>query len=187
MILDSIDKQLINILSTKGRESLTELKERVKKPDEDTMSHSGVRKRIKKLEDNEIIKVQGNINLTTLGYQSAFILMEMKNYIEVQKVVDSYKHCPRVFLLAQVTGQYNLIIGVLGQNIDVLRRFLNLCGPTNKDGILHSALMFVSQIETPEYFPTRLFGNESFEHKCGNLCSNCEAFISSECAGCGSF
>ena len=187
MILDNIDKQLINILSRKGRESLTVLKDRVKKPDEDTMSHSGVRKRIKKLEDNEIIKVQGNVNITTLGYQAAFILMEMKNYIEVQKIVDAYKHCPRVFLLAQVTGQYNLIIGVLGQNIDVLRRFINLCGPTNKEGILHSALMFVSQLETPQFLPTKLFSNESLEHKCGNICANCEAFQEHECAGCGCF
>jgi DNA-binding Lrp family transcriptional regulator len=187
MMLDNIDKQLINILSKKGRETLTDLKDRVQKPDKESMSHSGVRKRIRKLEDNEIIKVQGNINIASLGYQAAFILMEMKNYIEVQKVVDAYKSCPRVFMLAQVTGQYNLLVGVLGQSIEILRRFINLCGPTNKDGILHSAVMFVSQIETPEYMPTRLFGKESFEHKCGNICDECEAFTNKECLGCGTF
>jgi DNA-binding Lrp family transcriptional regulator len=187
MILDNIDKQLINILSQKGRESLTDIKDRVKKPDQEPMSHSGVRKRIKKLEDNAVIKVQGNLSITNLGYQAAIILMEMKNYIEVQNIIDGYKDCPRVFLLAQVTGQYNLILGVIGQNLDVLRRFINYCGPTNKEGILHSAVMFISNLDTPEYLPLRLFSKISQEHKCGNICAQCEAKLNGECKGCGVF
>ena len=187
MMLDDIDKQLINILTKSGRESLTDIKEFVHKPDNAAMSHSGVRKRIKKLEDNGILHVQGNINVAKLGYQAVFILMEMRNYINVQNIITNYKNCPRVFLLAQVTGQYNIIMGVLAQSIEVLRRFINLCGPTNKDGILHSALMYVSQIETPEFLPTNLFNCESQEEKCENICAQCEAFAIGDCKGCGKF
>ena len=186
-MIDNIDKQLLDILTKNGRESLTDIKDKVKKPDKEPMSHSGVRKRIKKLEDRGILKVQGNINPSALDFQAAFILMEMKNYIEVQKIKDGYKNCPRVFLLAEVTGQYNLILGVLGQNIETLRRFLNLCGPTNKEGILHSALMFVSNIVTPQYLPTQMYQRESHEEKCGNICEQCKAFNQGSCPGCGCF
>ena len=111
----------------------------------------------------------------------------MKNYDEVKNIIKSYSKCPRVFLLAQITGRYNLIMGIIGQNIDVLHRYINYCGPTNKEGILHSEILFVSMLETPEYLPLYLFSEKSQETECGNLCKDCEAYLDGRCDGCGSF
>ena len=187
MRLDNIDKQIITALYEKGRESLISIGEKVFKSDKDIMSHAGVRKRIKKLEDSEILKIQGNININALKYKASIILLEMKNYDEVKNIINSYSKCPRVFLLAQITGRYNLIMGIIGQNIDVLHRYINYCGPTNKEGILHSEILFVSMLEAPEYLPLYLFSEKSQETECGNICKDCEAYLDGGCDGCGNF
>ena len=187
MQLDGIDKQILKALFNNGRESLTNLEKIIFKSGTETMSHTGIAKRITKLEDNGILKVQANTNIKKLQYKAAFILMEMSNYEEVQNVIKAYKDCPRVFMLAHVTGQYNLILGIIGQNVDVLDRYLNYCGPTNKKGILHSVSIFASDLILPKYLPLNLFSQESQESKCGNICKNCAAYLDAKCTGCGNF
>ncbi|MFX1256331.1 MAG: Lrp/AsnC family transcriptional regulator [Promethearchaeota archaeon] len=187
MELDNIDKQILNILFNNGRENLSQIKEKVQKPDLETMSHTGVRKRINKLKSSGILKVQGNLSIRNLEYQIALILMEMKNYSEINKVIEAYSTCPRVFLLAQVTGRYNLILGIVGQNIEVLQRYINHCGPTNKEGVLHSDILIISNLEAPRFLPLNIFSKESQESKCDNICKDCAAFLDGKCKGCGNF
>ena len=113
MQLDNIDKQILRALFQNGRESLTNLEKVIIKSDKETMSHTGIAKRISKLEDSGILKVQANTNVGKLQYKSLFLLMEMRNFEEVQNIIKAYEDCPRVFMLAQVTGQYNLILDVI--------------------------------------------------------------------------
>jgi DNA-binding Lrp family transcriptional regulator len=187
MQLDGIDKQILKALYDNGRESLTNLEKRIFKSGTETMSHAGIAKRISKLEESEILKVQGNTSFDNLKYKVAIILMEMSNYDELQKVIKAYENCPRVFLLAHVTGQYNLILGIIGQSMEVLHRYINFCGPTNKKGILHTATIFVSELITPKFFPLNLFNQKSQEENCGNICHDCAAYLDGECNGCGNF
>jgi len=184
MYLDDIDKQILKELFRNGRISLTNFDIKM---DQKTMSHTGVKKRIIKLEDSGILHVQGNISISKLDYKAMFILLEMKNYDEIKNIIEAYSECPRVFLLAHVTGQFNLIMGIVGQNMDVLHRYINYCGPTNKDGILHSQILFLSNLEAPMYLPINLFSKTSQESKCGNICKDCEAFLDGNCDGCGNF
>ncbi|MFX1590663.1 MAG: Lrp/AsnC family transcriptional regulator [Promethearchaeota archaeon] len=187
MTLDQVDKQILKTLFEDGRVSLSSLSKIILKSNQETMSHAGISKRITKLEESGILKVQGNINVKNLSYYAAFILMEMKSYDDVQNIIEAYNECPRVFLLAHVTGQYNLIFGVIGQDIDVIRRYINYCGPTNKKGILHSAIIFSSDLITPKFLPVNLFSRVSKEHKCGNICKGCAAYLDGKCNGCGNF
>ncbi|MHA2390710.1 MAG: Lrp/AsnC family transcriptional regulator [Promethearchaeota archaeon] len=187
MQLDGIDKQILRALFRNGRESLTNLEKTIFKSGTETMSHTGIAKRITKLEDSGILKVQANTNINKLQYKAVFILMEMSNYEEVQNIIKAYEECPRVFMLAHVTGQYNLILGVIGQNVDVLHRYLNYCGPTNKKGILHSASIFASDLILPKFLPLNLFSQESKESQCGNICKKCAALLDGKCNGCGKF
>ncbi|MFX1502981.1 MAG: Lrp/AsnC family transcriptional regulator [Promethearchaeota archaeon] len=187
MPLDEIDKQILKLLFENGRESLSSLSLNVLKSNKETMSHAGIAKRISKLEDELILKIQGNIGIKNLNYFAAFILIEMKNYDELQNIIEAYSECPRVFLLAHVTGQYNLIFGIIGQNMDALHRYINYCGPTNKKGILHSAIIFVSDLINPKFLPINLFSQKSQEEKCGNICRDCAAYLDGKCRGCGNF
>ena len=96
MQLDGIDKQILRALFKEGRQSLTNLEKIIFKSGSETMSHTGIAKRITKLEDNEILKVQANTNINKLQYKAVFILMEMSNYDEVDwtvKPADSLDEC----------------------------------------------------------------------------------------------
>jgi DNA-binding Lrp family transcriptional regulator len=187
MGLDDIDKQIINALYENGRESLISIGEKVIKTDKEIMSHAGVRKRISKMEESEILKVQGNVNINALNYKACIILLEMKNYDEINHIIQAYSECPRIFLLAQITGRYNVIMGIIGQSIEILHRYINYCGPTNKEGILHSEILFISNLNSPRYISLNLFSKESQEIKCGNICKDCEAYLDGKCDGCGNF
>ena len=187
MPIDQIDKEILNSLNLDGRMSLMQISEQLQESINVSMSHTGIRKRINKLKDEGILKIQGNLNIKALDFKAAFILMEMSNFNEVKKIIECYSDCPRVFLLAQITGQYNLIVGFVGRDMESLHRYLNQCGPTNKGGILHSAVIFVSNIENPDFLPLSMFKRQSGEQKCGNVCNDCSAFMDGKCPGCGLF
>ena len=187
MQLDNIDKQILKALFENGRESLKNLEQVIFKTDQETMSHTGIAKRITKLEDSGILKVQANINASALQYKAFFLLMEMKNYTEVQNVIKAYEECPRVFMLARLNGEYDLILGIIGQNFDILHRYIDHCGPTNKQGILHSTAISVSELRIPKYLPFNPFGKKSKESQCGAVCKDCVAYLDGKCNGCGRF
>ena len=187
MRLDNIDKQIFRQLFKNGRESLTDLNKKIMKSDKEIMSLTGIKKRITKLQDSNILKIQGNTNINQLNYKIMFILLEMKNYKSLKDITQAYSNCPRVFMSANISGEYNIIIGVVGQSTEVLHRYINHCGPTNKEGILHSQVLFVSQFDTPHFIPLNLFSNKSQERLCGNVCKKCEAFLDGSCEGCGNF
>ena len=187
MLLDQIDKQILTALFKDGKKSLNSLSKNILKSNHDSMSHAGIGKRISKLENSGLLNIQGNISVKKLNYCIAFILMELENYKEVQKISMAYSEFPRVFLLSYVTGQYDLIFGIVGQDIDVLRRYINYCGPTNKKGVIHSEIIFTSEIVLPEFLPVNLYSGVSKENKCKNICKECEALLDSKCGGCGNF
>ena len=187
MQLDEIDRQISKELFDNGRISLTTLNKKIFKTDKELMSHTGIKKRIIKLRRSQALKIQGNLNIKKLNYTMMFILLEIKNFEKSKEIIQAYSKCPRVFLLAQISGQFNVIMGVVGQSVDVLHRYINYCGPSNKEGILHSQILFVSEVETPQFFPLNLFSHESQESICGNVCKNCEAFLDGKCEGCGKF
>jgi DNA-binding Lrp family transcriptional regulator len=90
MKLDGIDKQILKALFSNGRESLTNLEKVIFKTETETMSHTGIAKRIAKLEDSGILKVQANTNIDNLQYKALFLLMEMQNFEEVQNIIKAY-------------------------------------------------------------------------------------------------
>ncbi len=187
MELDNIDKQIIKALFNNGRENLKRIANKVLKKDNESMSHTGIRKRITKMEELNLLKIQGNLSIKNLKYTAAILLMKLENFEIIKNVTEAYEDCPRVFMLAQLSGQYNLILGIVGQNLEVLQRYLNYCGPSNKKGVLHTEVLFLSSFNTPKFLPINLYGDISVESKCGNLCKECPAFLDGDCAGCGNF
>jgi DNA-binding Lrp family transcriptional regulator len=187
MDLDRIDKQILRILFKNGRKSYSKIRNDVLKSDNEKMSHTGIRKRINKLKKNNILKIQGNLNVNALDFVGAIILIEMENYDRTLEMIGFYSQCPRLFHLSEVSGQYNLALGFIGKNMDDLHKFINMCGPTNKKGILHSAIMYINEFIHPSFIPLNMFNEESKEDKCKNICCECSAFIGGKCLGCGNF
>ena len=182
-IIDYVDKQILNQLFKDGKKSLNSIKEHVVKKNGKHMSHTGINNRIDKLINSNILKIQGNINISELEYQAAIILVELTRYNLLEEYIEHLKCCPRIFLLAKVTGNYHLMFGIIGKSIGEINFGLNKCEIMDKNKIKNSELIFTPNLMGPEYIPIDLFYPDTKINK--EKCMNCEYYENGECSGCG--
>ena len=64
-----------------------------------------MQKRLQKLVENEIIKIQANTNVVQMGYISAIILIETKEYEAQKRIIERFRLCPRVIFINLVFGK----------------------------------------------------------------------------------
>ncbi|MEM3833633.1 MAG: Lrp/AsnC family transcriptional regulator [Thermoprotei archaeon] len=111
MKMDDKDKIIIEMLMKNARISLAEIAEALK------ISDVAVSKRIKKLEENGIIKgYTAIVNHIKLGYSSAAIVgidVEPERLLEVSRLLKEKNY---VRYLALTTGDHMLILQVLSRN-----------------------------------------------------------------------
>jgi len=178
--LDDIDKQIIHQLFLDGRQSNTQIGINLKS----SMSHTGVQNRIKKLMDSHLLKIQGNINFNLLNTKVAFINVKLQKYDDIDKFINKFKLCPRIFLISKIAGQYHLKIGVIGRNMDDLNDFMNYCLLADTKLINSSEITFSSEISKPEFFPLYFFEINNKNTPCSKNCLECDSFINEKCYGC---
>ena len=159
MDLDYVDKELIRQLLSNGRQNLKNIKIKIIKSGLQEISQSGIRKRFKRLTSHKIIDVQGNLNVSNLKYHSAFIFTQIKSKSSLNELIEIYSKCRRIFLLARINGQYNLLVGIVGEDFDKLHWFINHCGPGNQVEVAHSEVLFASKFSLPEFMPIDFFNS----------------------------
>ena len=184
-VLDFIDKQILNQLYTDGKMSLNKIKQYVVKKNGEHMSHTGINNRIDKLIDSNILKVQGNINITELEYQAAMVLIELKNYRQLDPYINHIKGCPKIILLAKMAGKYHLLFLIIGKSMEEINIGLNHCNIINNQNIKSSNIAFIPKFFISKYTPINLFKNISKENKMKEKCIKCEIFNNGNCNGCG--
>lgn len=164
--IDYINKQIICALFKDGKQNLQQLSKKIYKLDGTRMSNTGIKKRIEKLINKKILHIQGNINIQKLGYNIAFLLVELRNYENIINYNRLRFDCPRLFLLANITGKYQLIIGLVGRNLKEINNCINRCELISKNDfdIKNSEILFSSNLKIPKYIPLNLFCN--LEGKC---------------------
>jgi DNA-binding Lrp family transcriptional regulator len=161
MGLDYIDKELIKKLIGEGRQNLKNIKIEIIKSELQEISQSGIRKRFERIKNNKTVKVQGNININKLKYHCALIFTIVNNGNSLNELIDTYSKCRNVFLLARVSGQYNLLVGIIEEDFDKLHLFIHRYGPGNLTEIAHSEILFISTFKLPKFFPVDLFNSET--------------------------
>lgn len=184
-IIDLVDKQILHQLFLNGKKSLQEIKKKVLKANGEKMSHTGIKNRIDKLIDADILKVQGNINLKQLGFQMAFILIELERYELLKDYITHASECPRIFLIAPLTGNFQVILGLIGKKIEHVNNCLNQCDIVSRKEIKNSKIMFAHQLEVPKYIPIDPFFNLSHHEDLREFCQDCESYLNDDCGGCG--
>ena len=184
-IVDYVDKQILNQLFKDGKMSLNRIKEHVVKKNGEHMSHTGINNRIDKLMDSDILRIQGNINLSELEYQAAIILVELRRYNLLEEYVNHAKTCPRIFLLATSTGNYHLILGMVGNNIEDINCCLNNCDLVGREEIKNSEVIFAPNLLIPNFVPINLFDNIDNHEEIKEECVGCESYMKGICSGCG--
>jgi len=120
--LDEIDKEILALLHTDGRLTLTDLGKNLDSAKGSSLSHVSVQKRLQKLQ-KKITKIQANLNMNALGYLSSYIFIETKDYETERRIIEKTRLCPKVYYVDRLSGKYNLLLQLSGPSTSDINCF----------------------------------------------------------------
>ncbi len=183
--LDEIDEELIAFLFENGREKLTKLGEKLISVKSTSLSHVSVQKRLIKLQD-QIIKIQANINVSALHLLSAYVMVETKDYETERRVIEKIRLCPRVSLVDRLSGKYNLLIQMICPSLNDIDCFVS--SVIKSDDHIRSYKVYNSTTSVkPGFLPVPQLSSSNKKKKstpCGMNCLYCGMYKDGTCKGC---
>lgn len=179
--LDDVDRKIISQLQLDGRTTLEELGKNV------GYTSMGVKKRLKKLLERDIIKISASINLESLKLYAAIVLLEMESAEAMQKLLERFKDCPRVVHIFITLGGYNFIALVVAEDQDTLESIsMEKCSLRSGGGIRRSEFYPIGNIYYSPFLPIReyLTHKENTPTPCNIDCRPCSRYKAEKCVGC---
>jgi len=178
--LDNVDKQLVTLLQQDGRKSLSEIGKKL------DMSHVAVSKRLDKLVDGNRIHVTAGVNAEELDVKLLFMGLEVDNIDVAERIKEKYQHCPRLLMLAPVTGSYNLIAIMAAQDTWSLQSIVGTCSMRTEQGVRRSESWFGNAPIVPTFLQLQLAPEATNGSKapCKADCATCKRYIDEKCVGC---
>jgi len=105
--LDTIDLGIIKSLSQDGRKTFVEIAK------ETGLTPVGIKKRVERLIEKEILKIQGLLNTEKFYQVSATIGIEA-DPDTISKLIKKFENCPLVYNLIKISsGHHNLILDII--------------------------------------------------------------------------
>lgn len=110
--LDEIDLEIIKILSQDGRKSFVEIAKKT------GLTSVGVKNRVEKLIKQDILRIQGLLNIEKFYSVSATVGIEAPSKI-ISKLIKKFENCPLVYNLVRFPSGHhqNLIIGLVAPDL----------------------------------------------------------------------
>ena len=106
--LDTLDNEIIRLLTEKGRMPIGEMSKRL------NVTAPTIRNRIKDLEKNGIFKVSGLIDPSKHGEMiTALVAMSVRSNGKLDEILDKIAQLPNVVWAGVVTGRYDIIAEVV--------------------------------------------------------------------------
>jgi len=112
--IDEIDQKIADILAENGRISMAAIGKRI------GISSDLARKKYEKLRDNGILKITIQINLNKIGYSAMCIFFTVISSENSLSIILQISKIPEVISIMKTTGDYDLQIYAIIQNIDQL-------------------------------------------------------------------
>ncbi len=180
--MDNTDKELISILYDNGRASLSEIGKKLKPK----MSHVAVSKRLDKLRHTKVMKVTSAVNPEMLDMKMLFMAVETESMAVADKIVAKYSKCPRVLMIAPVTGRYNLFAVMMAEDTWTLESIIGICSLRTEKGVRRSETWFGNAPVVPSFMPIDLDPGAKGRSKspCGQTCLTCKRYKIEKCVGC---
>jgi DNA-binding Lrp family transcriptional regulator len=179
--LDEVDRKIISRLQQDGRATFQELAKIV------GFSSMGVKKRLDRLQERDILKISGLLNVEQLDLHAALVLIEIESSEALERLLKRFKDCPRVVNIFTTLGGYNLIALVVAENQDTLESIsMEKCSLRSSEGIRRSEFYPIGNIHYSPFLPMR----EHLAHKerktppCNVECRVCKRFEMQKCVGC---
>lgn len=179
--MDEVDRKIISQLELDGRATFEKLAKVV------GYTSMGVKKRMKKLLEENVIKVLALVNVEPLNLFAAIVLLEMEGAEAMQGLLDRFKECPRVVQIYTTLGGYNLIALVVAENQDTLESIsVEKCSLRSGKGIRRSEFYPIGDVHYSPFLPIRehLTHREMVVTPCSVDCRPCQRYRSKKCVGC---
>ncbi len=178
--MDEVDRKLLSMLHDNGRATLKQLGDTV------NYSPTGVKKRMERLIDQNVMKVSALLNLETLNIQSALLLLELESGSAIQKFQERFKGCPRIVNMFSTLGGFNLAILMIAEDTNALEGISSgHCPLRAHEGVRRSEFYPISGQLSP-YLPLKehLVRTNSEITPCQWNCKTCQRYIDEKCLGC---
>jgi DNA-binding Lrp family transcriptional regulator len=114
VVIDEIDQKIADILAEDGRISWTEIGKKI------GISPDLARKKYERLRDNGLLKITIQINLSKIGYSAMCIFFTVISSENSLSIIEQISKIPEVISIMKTTGDYDLQIYAIVQNIDQL-------------------------------------------------------------------
>lgn len=115
--LDGLDLKIIQALSENGRRSFVEIAKKT------GLSPVGIKNRVERLIDDEVLKIQGLLNIEKVYSVSAHIEIGADRKT-TSHLIEKFEKSPLVYHLAKTSGRYNLIISMAAPNLASIENFI---------------------------------------------------------------
>ncbi len=179
--MDEVDREIIKRLRLDGRTTLEEMAKTV------GFTSMGIKKRLQKLQDQEILKTQALVNPSALGLSQAIVMLEMADTKAMNDVLAKFKQCPRIVYIFKTIGGFNLIALVVAENQDTLESIsCGECSLRGCQGIRRSEFYQIGETLFSPFLPVRecLASRNKSLAPCGVDCAPCPRFQDKKCVGC---
>jgi Lrp/AsnC family transcriptional regulator, leucine-responsive regulatory protein len=179
--LDEIDRKIISQLQIDGRTTLQELAKST------GFTSMGTKKRLKKLVDQNTMRVSALLNPTALNLRPAIIMLEMESADAMHNLIERFRDCPRVIHIFKTIGGFNLIALVVAENQDTLESIsTEKCSLRSGTGIRRSEFYPIGDTFFSSFLPVRehLVSHEKDRAPCHVDCEPCPRYQSVKCVGC---
>jgi Lrp/AsnC family transcriptional regulator, regulator for asnA, asnC and gidA len=136
--VDDIDAQIIKILNLNGRTHNTEIAKKL------NLSETAIRKRIKKLLDDEVIQIVAVVNHKKMGYVfrgNICIKADIKKIDDIKKELDKID---RLWYIAYLTGAFDFDIEFSSKSQEEIRMLIERINKI--DGVLKTAVSIRLQL-----------------------------------------
>lgn len=136
--VDDIDAQIIKMLNLNGRTPNTEIAKKLK------LSETAIRKRIKRLLDDEVIQIVAVVNQEKLGYVftgNICIKADIKKTDDIKEKLDKID---QIWYIAHLTGAFDFDIEFKAKSQEELRMLIE---DINKiEGVIKTEVSFRLQL-----------------------------------------
>jgi len=169
--LDEVDLEIIRSLSQDGRKSFVEIAKKT------GLTSVGVKNRVEKLIKQDVLKIQGLLNIEKFYSVSATVGIEAPSKV-ISKLIKKFENCPLVYnLVGFPSGHHqNLIIGLVAPN---LKRINDLIAKQlrSEPGIRNIEADIGELPITPKGHLLSNLADKSKKCLCEKRCNECEYFL----------
>lgn len=116
--LDGIDLKIIKSLLKDGTKSFVEIAKEIK------LSPVAVKNRVERLIEDNVLKIQGLLNIKKCYSVSANIEIEADQKT-MNGLIEKFEKSPLVYHLVRTSGRYNLLVSIIGPTLESIENFIS--------------------------------------------------------------